>query len=461
MLFTSPEFVVFFLIAWAVYFLPALRSQQIPWLLAASLFFYGWEIPRYLALIVASILLNATVSYLLLSADKRRRLLVLSGVAANLAILLWFKYGRLLAESVARLTGLPPLPYFEHIELPLGISFYTFQGISLVVDASRPEAQASYSRDFKTHFVRTALFISFFPHQIAGPIVRAHQLYPQFGPKTLADIRWEDAFRALIQGCFLKMVIADNLKDYTFWLDYPYFQHFSTLTLLSMLLGYSMQIFADFAGYSLMAIGLARLFGYELCQNFNYPYIAASLREFWTRWHMSLSGWLREYLYFPLGGNRGSAFRTGLNLLIVMTLGGLWHGAAWGFAIWGFYHGALLMIERWGGQLGVPSLPRALAIPLVFVLVSIGWSLFRLTDYEHLVTFCVSLIQNWSMAAEAPIVAGNLLYSIPIFLMHAYALRQKDLLSDRPWIRPALYGSALFLIVTASGLSTRFIYFQF
>lgn len=179
----------------------------------------------------------------------------------------------------------------------------------------------------REHAGRTILFISFFPHLIAGPILKANDFYPQISHKKFNQINWERSFKTLVLGYFFKMVVADNLMDFTSSIIYPEYQ--SSLTLLAMLFGYSFQIFADFAGYSLIAIGLAKLFGYNLMENFNFPYISSSFKEFWKRWHISLSTFLMEYLYFPLGGNRKGKVRTYINIMTTMILGGLWHGAAW------------------------------------------------------------------------------------------------------------------------------------
>ncbi|MEQ8682884.1 MAG: MBOAT family O-acyltransferase, partial [Cyclobacteriaceae bacterium] len=216
------------------------------------------------------------------------------------------------------------------IPLPIGISFFTFQGISLLVDAYRNRAGTSDQirvLPFWKLLFHTSLYISLFPQLVAGPIVKAHDFYPQIRTKYLSGIQWNYVFQHVVTGYFLKMVVADNLKDFTGELVWPSFERFSSVELLVYLFGYSMQIFADFAGYSLIAIGISGLFGYIIPQNFNFPYVASGFSDFWKRWHISLSTFLKEYLYIPLGGNRKGRVRTYLNLMIVMALGGLWHGA--------------------------------------------------------------------------------------------------------------------------------------
>ena len=275
------------------------------------------------------------------------------GIAANLSILAFFKYAGLLSRtflSIDPQQGGGVGHFIAMIPLPVGISFFTFQGMSLVADTfgsrNLPQLQQIVHRKASRHWLHTMLFVSYFPQLVAGPILKAHEFLPQIRQKFFGTINWERCFRPLILGYFLKMVIADNLKDYTYWIEYPYFLEFHSLHLLGMLFGYSMQIFADFAGYSLIAIGIGRLFGYELMTNFNFPYISRSFSEFWRRWHISLSSWLRDYLYVPLGGNRKGRVRTYLNLFLVMFLGGLWHGAAWSYAVWGTTHGLFLAVER-------------------------------------------------------------------------------------------------------------------
>jgi alginate O-acetyltransferase complex protein AlgI len=259
------------------------------------------------------------------------------GVVLNLLVLGFFKYAGLFALSFSEWfgVGIRPGHWLVLLPLPIGISFYTFQGISLVVDVyryghekNRAVFGMNHCRSFWEHYFKTVFFVCFFPQLVAGPIVKAHDFFPQIAYKRRSELRLEPALRYLILGYFLKIGVADNLQAQTFWIAYPYFLKFSSVELLALLFGFSMQIFADFAGYSLIAIGTARLFGYRLPANFNFPYIARSFSEFWRRWHISLSSWQKECLYFALGGRRRSSGRTYSNLFLVMFLGGLWHGAA-------------------------------------------------------------------------------------------------------------------------------------
>jgi alginate O-acetyltransferase complex protein AlgI len=354
--------------------------------------------------------------------------------------------------------------------LPIGISFFTFQGITLVVEVFREQRsealgagkQRLIATTFAQHLRNTMLFKSFFPTLVAGPIVKAHEFYPQIQPKTFRGIRWEDAFRALVVGYFLKMVIADNLKDSTFWIAYPHFLHLSSLTLAALLFGFSMQIFADFAGYSLIAIGLGHLFGYSLPRNFDFPYLASSFSEFWRRWHISLSTWLKEYLYIPLGGSRHGEFRTYLNLFIVMFLGGLWHGAAWSYAIWGSFHGLALAAERlckdWI-RLPRNRLVQALQVLAVFSFVTLAWLLFKLPNITEAAAYFRAILTN-RLTEDFALIASVIVFSAPVVAYYAWHLMK------RRWraVNRAEFlvlGMLVAGIVLNSGSAQKFIYFQF
>lgn len=472
MLFNSFPFVLFVLLVFGVFYLPFLRRGQTYILIVASLCFYAYGQPLLVLLLLGSILINAVTSYRVLNAHTMsgKKIWATTGVILNLDVLFFFKYGPLLVRSL-RLNITDPDSVgalLIRIPLPVGISFFTFQGISLLVDVYRQkptDPERIVHRSVWHHFVDTAFFKAFFPQLVAGPIVKAHDFYPQIGPKYLRDIKWEKVFRALVTGYFLKMVIADNLKDLTFWIEYPYFLKSSTATLLTMLFGYSIQIFADFAGYSLIAIGIARLFGYELMENFNFPYISQSLSEFWRRWHISLSSWLREYLYFPLGGNRKGEVRTYFNLMLVMVLGGLWHGASWSYALWGLFHGVGLAVERWLQKRRPPvktndfSLGRIL---FVFGFVTFAWLFFKLPNFEHVVAFVQACFSNWALPNDTRLMAFVLLYSAPVMFYHAMEIRKRRTglgLSVR-WQQMA-YATCLFALLVNSGSSGAFIYFQF
>jgi len=495
MLFNSWPFLGFLAITFCLYhFIPwPVRSKvflQIGVLTIASYVFYAWHTPWLVFVLAASTWINAFATLKLLGRDatpEARRAWVVSSVIINLAVLVVFKYASLLVksffpESVWSHWGFD----FSQIPLPVGISFFTFQGISLVVDVyrsgpegiegMRPPRDAGEARGL---FVRMAFFKAFFPQLVAGPIVKAHEFMHQIRPKGLGDVDWDDATRKLILGFFLKMVVADNLREATASLSYPAFVGLPGINLLFLLYGFSIQIFADFAGYSLIAMGLARLFGYQLPVNFNFPYLSQSITEFWRRWHISLSTWLREYLYIPLGGNRRGKIRTYINLIIVMLLGGLWHGAAWSYLVWGGAHGLLLACERLfsrssgaiepqKGRRGLHAVWVGVRVLVTFHVVTLLWLLFQLADIREVWLFLKALFQ-WKPGISAQPVFAIVLFSIPVVIYHLIAAFRDTAVDISVARNPRLgrfatdgiYGVLLFLIVVNSGNSGAFIYFQF
>ncbi len=473
MLFTSAEFFLFLAFVILIYYLPGTRAWQLPWLVVASLFFYAFSQPFLVLLLLAVALVDFVSSYRIVT-SSRPRFWAVCGVVANLLVLAFFKYNHLLASLFSSLASEnDPFRALFLLPLPIGISFYIFHGISLLVDTFRLEPTHSLVRNagFKGHIQNSLLYIAFFPQLIAGPIMKAHDFYPQIESKRFRDIDWNSAIEALIVGYFLKVVVADNLSQQTIWLTYPYFLGFSSVNLLLFLLGYSAQIFADFAGYSLIAIGLAKLFGYNLRTNFFFPYISETFAEFWTRWHMSLSAWLREYLYFPLGGNRKGRRRTYINLMTVMTLGGLWHGAAVSYAIWGCWHGCALVLERACSHTSFyrsqHAVARVLRGVLVFSVVTAGWLLFKLPNFHDVFAFFGALVHNGGAAISRANAVMILVYSSPVALYHlnyvlgrnAVALGQARIIGRT--VRSVGYGLLCAAIVLNPGPPQTFIYFQF
>ena len=371
MLFSSYTFLLQFLPVTVLAFAAARRHSPragVLVLLCASLFFYGAWRPIYLTLFVASIAFNFTCG-LLMDFSARRRMIGALGVTLNLLALCYFKYTGFIFEAVSAVSGTAPA--FTGIVLPLGISFFTFQQIAYLVDVMRG---AKAERDIVSY----TLFVSFFPHLIAGPLVHHTEMIPQFkrsrsGRSAVLAARGLAIFAA---GLFKKVVIADNLAQFVT----PVFAHVdagggvtSSWAWLATL-AYTMQIYFDFSGYSDMAVGLALLFGIRLPVNFRSPYKAASIIDFWRRWHITLSRFLRDYLYIPLGGNRLGEKRRYLNLVVTMLLGGLWHGAGWNFLIWGGLHGGYIAINHlWQGWRGEAS-PRRVSIPLARALTILSWA---------------------------------------------------------------------------------------
>src|SRR6201995_72807 len=378
MLFSSYPFLFQFLPATVLAFAAASRHSPragIMVLAGASLFFYGAWRPIYLLLLIASVAVNFTLG-LRMENPLRRRVIGTSGVALNLAVLCYFKYTNFIFDSLNTLTG-APLPFFNII-LPLGISFFTFQQIAYLVDVMRG---ARVERDIVSY----TLFVSFFPHLIAGPLVHHAEMIPQFkrGRTSRSAALAARGLAIFAAGLFKKVVIADNLAQFVS----PVYAHLDSGGAVTpgwawlSTLSYAFQIYFDFSGYSDMAVGLALLFGIRLPVNFRSPYKATSIIEFWRRWHITLSRFLRDYLYIPLGGNRLGEQRRYVNLLVTMLLGGLWHGAAWNFVIWGGLHGIYLGINpRWrAGRGEAPaSMPaKALCGALTFSAVVIAWVFFR------------------------------------------------------------------------------------
>lgn len=473
MLFTDSHFILLASITFGLYYLPVLSRWQVPILIAASLTFYSYNQFNLLWLLLLSVTINIIASYYIVYGPAgSQRTFATWGVVGNLAILCFFKYSPLFAHSFLPATS-ETGAWLIRLPLPIGISFFTFQGISLVVDTYQNREDPTYrsfiARNILRHAKTVLFFKAFFPQLISGPIVKAHDFLPQIRSKYLSNINWTYCFTTLVMGYFLKMVVADNLKEHTFMITYPYFESISSLNLLFLLFGYSIQIFADFAGYSLIALGLAALYGYQFPINFNFPYIAVSFGDFWRRWHISLSSFLRQYLYIPLGGNRKGPFRTYVNLLLTMVLGGLWHGAAWSYAIWGLAHGLALALERYLADNTI-LIPSSTGTKLlkgigVFCFVTLAWLLFKLPNFSHVLAFLHAMVANRYRPVDVPSITLILLYSLPVVFYHAHYLWESrsqpaSLGADRQWLFVG-YGIMLFMIITNSGFEGTFIYFQF
>ncbi|MFN9249678.1 MAG: MBOAT family O-acyltransferase, partial [Brevundimonas sp.] len=383
MLFPTLEFGLFFvavfIVAWS---LERENGRRKMFLLLASWVFYAQWDWRFVGLLIFSAVLNWGVAVLLSREDMpRKKLLVGLGVAANLLLLGVFKYYGFFVEEagvlLARLGWERDLPLLE-IVLPVGISFFTFQGISYVVDVWRGKTPPARS------LLDVMLLMSFFPHLVAGPIVRASDLLPQFERvPRLTRARATHGKRriawGLLQTTGIAPELAENLGAPEFFAPSAH----STWDIAAATYAYAVQIYCDFSAYSDMAIGTAALLGYSFPRNFDQPYRANSLQSFWRRWHISLSSWLRDYLYLPLGGGRGGLWSSSRNVMITRLLGGLWHGAAWTFVAWGALHGAVQVIERvWRHFLeGRASVPHWLGVILTFHVVCLGWSLFRAESF--------------------------------------------------------------------------------
>jgi|APTNR8051073442_1049403.scaffolds.fasta_scaffold00058_66 alginate O-acetyltransferase complex protein AlgI len=470
MIFNSLNFWIFFVVVFGVYVALPHRAQN-RWLLAASYFFYGCWDYRFLGLL----LLSTGIDYVLAQriedaedAGSRKRLVTIS-MCASLTILGFFKYFNFFAENLAALLGVLGFPVsVSHLNviLPWGISFYTFQTMNYTVDVYRRHMKAS--RDFMDF----AVFVSFWPHLVAGPIMRASVLLPQVeNPRTLSRQRLREGSWLILWGLFKKVVIADNLAvvvDAVFHGQTP-------MTGPYVLLGvyaFAFQIYGDFSGYSDMARGLAQVMGFDLMINFNSPYFSKNPSEFWRRWHISLSTWLRDYLYIPLGGNRRGERRTYINLALTMLLGGLWHGAAWTFVVWGAYQGALLAIHRaWTGPQGEKAKPLTgwrgvLAMVVMFQFVCLGWLLFRAQSMAQVWTMLAGL-GDWSGLVLADLSPWLMLVVLcaPLWFVEYFQERAGSPLAPMKLslLPRCLLLAVIFLMLWTLGNtgSLSFIYFQF
>ena len=468
MLFPTVDFGIFFLIIFALSW--ALREQaplRKMLLLGASYFFYGYWDWAFCFLL----LFNAIVSYiggLLIDKSQtgttRKRILALV-VAIDLALLGYFKYAGFfidsLREFLERLGLERELPFLEII-LPVGISFFTFQSISYVVDVYRKQIHASRS------FVDLALYISFFPQLVAGPIVRAAHFMPQLDnrPVLTRKMMGKGLFLILI-GLFKKMVLANYLA--TLFVDEVFLDplNFSSLELLLAVYAYAGQIYCDFSGYSDIAIGVAALLGYHFKRNFNQPYRSATLQEFWRRWHISLSQWLRDYLYIALGGSRNGAVQTYRNLFLTMFLGGIWHGAAMTFVIWGIIHGLALIAERLAGldRFAARGAGRIVGIVATFHIVCFAWIFFRASSLQVAFDYLSVLAQGTSeLSLFSPFIAALLVITaLGQFVPERSYERSYLYLSRRGTVSLSLiFAVGLLLIQWVSPSGTApFIYFQF
>ena len=475
MLFNTLEFWVFFAFVLTVYALLRRRAQNL-FLLVASYFFYGCWNWRFLGLL----LLSSTTDWFLSTAIGRSRgtaratRWVAVSVAINLVFLGCFKYFNFFIASANDLLvalNLDSLRLHLDVVLPVGISFYTFQSISYIVDVYRGEVEPA--RDP----VEFALFVAFFPHMVAGPIMHSSALLPQMQQDR--RMRWTDissGFHLAMWGLFKKVVVADNLSA----IASPIFHHEASFRPGPVQLGalaFAFQIYCDFSGYTDIARGVARIMGFTLMDNFKHPYFASSVTDFWRRWHISLSSWLRDYLYIPLGGNRYGVFHTYRNLFLTMLLGGLWHGADWTFVIWGAYQGGLLVVERLlGGRRVVASWFEArgfaeqaiwfVRVVVTFYFVCLGWILFRCEGSEHLPAMVASYldVRGWLLMPPSPL-RHVLLLLAPLLAVDAadfLTRREQSMLGLRWPFRALIYFVALYLfLIFGKFESNAFIYFQF
>ncbi|MEK0317926.1 MBOAT family O-acyltransferase [Cohnella sp. 56] len=377
MVFSSVGFLFFFLpLVLAFYFVVPFKYKNAV-LLLFSLIFYAWGEPRYILLMILSILANYGYGIRIEAAGRRqgrRRLVLTSAIVVNLGLLGFYKYANFFVDIVnaALHTSFHPDP----VPLPVGISFYTFHALSYLIDVYRRTEAA------QRNLFRLSLYITFFPQLVAGPIIRYHDVAAQLRKRVFASVQFAEGIQRFIMGLAKKILLANPLGAVADELFTSPAGDLSTASAWIGIVAYTCQIYFDFSGYSDMAIGLAKMFGFEFKENFNYPYISGSISEFWRRWHISLGSWFRDYVYIPLGGSRTATWKVYRNLLIVWALTGFWHGASWTFMAWGAYYGVLIALEK----AGLEKLLRRI-YPLnhiaVLLLVMVGWVFFRADDFGY------------------------------------------------------------------------------
>jgi D-alanyl-lipoteichoic acid acyltransferase DltB (MBOAT superfamily) len=463
MLFNSTDFLVFFAAFALLYAL--VRGNLVHrnrLIVAASWLFYGWWDWRFLGLLILSSLVDFKVGAAMGQARTpalRRRWLYLS-LGFNLGMLGFFKYFGFFLDSFHELLGklgVAQPSWTWAVVLPVGISFYTFQTLSYTLDVYAKRIEPS--RDL-TAFLA---FVAFFPQLVAGPIERASHLLPQFlEPRIIRRLDLEEGLLLVLWGLFKKVVFADQLAPFA-ELAFDRAPTSGPMILIG-LLAFSGQIYGDFSGYSDVARGLARMLGFDLMRNFDRPYFATDIRDFWRRWHISLSTWLRDYLYIPLGGNRSGEVRTCLNLFLTMLIGGFWHGAAWNFVLWGAWHGLLLTGHRLWNRLNL-RMPVWIAWPLTLTAVGYGWLLFRAGSFSQVATIHRALLNPSLPPGGLHLLVAVLASWLPVLALEGMQGRRSDPFRtgiSRGWAGWLAWG-ALVVVIAAfwKREATPFIYFQF
>lgn len=473
MIFTDAIFFAFLALVFGGYWLVKGKEARLTLLLVASAVFYGWWDWRFLGLIGFVIILSWAVAKFAAArpiGDKSRRWALIIGIVANLSVIAIFKYFGFFADSaVAALSsvGIEPGWTAVNILLPVGISFYVFQAISYIIDVARGDLEP------EQRLRRVALYIAFFPQLVAGPIVRAASFFPQMERiKTFSGALFFAGLRAFALGFAYKAGIADNLAQFV---DPVYgnaavtgntdLAAWSNLALIGATLAFAGLIYFDFAGYSLMAIGVARWFGYYIPKNFDYPYASPAIDDFWRRWHISLSSWLRDYLYIPLGGNRGGELKTYRNLMATMVLGGLWHGAAWTFVAWGAMHGAALAFHRAVFK-GKAALGFVFGLIATQVFVLLTWVPFRADSFGDTATIWWAFTGLREGGSDQ--ISALVWLVLPLIALDALLGRGglKALTKLTLWRKPVVYWGSLgalcgVLLALYPLEAAPFVYFQF
>jgi alginate O-acetyltransferase complex protein AlgI len=477
MVFSSEVFLFGFLPAvLALYLLaPGARLKNVV-LVLASMFFYAWGEGRFVALVAGEALVNYGFGLALTrlpgGGTRERKLVLAAAVTFDLAVLVWFKYAGFLAENAAFLTGgrVDPAGVMAHVYLPLGISFFTFHAISYVVDVYRHTSEA------RRNPLEVVLYFMFFPQLIAGPIIRYKDIAAQLSRRVVTVDGFAYGARRFIVGLGKKVLIANTLGacvDHVF-ATAP--GDVSRPLAWFALAAYTLQIYFDFSGYSDMAIGMARMFGFTFLENFDFPYVSRSIQEFWRRWHISLSRWFRDYLYIPLGGNRVAPWRVYANLLIVFFLVGLWHGAKWTFVVWGLIHGTFLILERVGAVRRITATPVVRHV-YVLAVVMFAWVFFRADSFAYALGFLKAL----AVQGPSPLLGFRgavdhemlIAFALGCVLATPFIARRVEAALHEPGMWPRIVlgaaavpaGLALIFVVSAAKLAAGtynpFIYFRF
>jgi D-alanyl-lipoteichoic acid acyltransferase DltB (MBOAT superfamily) len=474
MLFNSLEFFFFLPIVFVLYWFVFKQSlgRQNLLVLIASYFFYGWWSAAFMGLLMLSTLLDYAYGFGVASGNpKKAKYFLWLSIANNLGILGVFKYYNFFASQFQQgfeLLGVQCNTTFLNVALPIGISFYTFHGMSYVFDIYRGKQKPI------RNFVDYAVFVSFFPLLVAGPIERAGHLLPQIQKVRSFNYRQAvEGLRLILWGLFKKVVIADSIAQ----LVDPVFNHYQDYNSTSLILaafGFAIQIYGDFSGYSDIALGTAKLFGIELLSNFRFPYFSRDIAEFWRRWHISLSSWFKDYLYIPLGGSKNGLPKAVRNTFIIFIVSGFWHGASWNFISWGFIHACaflpLLLSDRnrknngaiVAAQKKLPSLKELLQITATFSFVCFAWIFFRADTLAHAAGFINCIFQNYDSFA-APELTSVLYYAVVLLLIDWYLRRDERHLRvpQQAWLRLSVYICLALAVLLKMDTEQSFIYFQF
>jgi alginate O-acetyltransferase complex protein AlgI len=478
MLFNSIDFAIFLPVVFILYWFVAQKNLKIQnaLIIFTSYVFYGWWDWRFLSLILFSTIVDYTVGQKLKTEEKdlKRKALLWTSIVVNLSFLAFFKYYNFFLEnfiSAFSLFGMPIKANTLNIILPVGISFYTFQTLSYTIDVYRKKLEPTKD------FISFSAFVCFFPQLVAGPIERAVNLLPQFNKKRIFNYHEaSNGLRQILWGLFKKLVIADNCAEYAN-LIFNNSADYSGSTLLLGALAFTFQIYGDFSGYSDIAIGTARLFGFNLMKNFSFPYFSRDIAEFWRRWHISLSSWFRDYLYIPLGGSKVSTWKKVRNIFIIFIVSGFWHGANWTFISWGvlnaIYFLPLLLLNRNRENLDLiangrifPSFRELYAMTTTFSLTVLAWIFFRADSVEHAFSY-LSEIFSLSTLMMPDILPKKVILFVFVFIVIEWLGRDEEYAIEKLFnnytkkVRWTIYYFLIFIVLYFSGRAQDFIYFQF